>query len=272
VVVEREGAWYVDPARTVIDSTLSNLEQMPADRVNRMVEYWVAYLSDDEDAFYALAGPEFFEDCPGMEAPPEDATFEERADAARRCEQEQDGSDEGEPVEEPTTEEICAQVPDDQNQACLDDLASPDVDEPLPEDACYDSDDQAEVEACITALGDPEALQEFREIACYDAEEDAAIEACLRDLGDPSALGEFHADACYDSDDDAAIEACLQGLVDRGELGPEVLFELRCGRVYDDVEGGDMMAADAAFDQCLADATNELNESRGEGVAPPTTG
>ena len=267
VVVERDGAWYVDPSRSIIDSTLANLEEMPADQVDRMVEYWAAFFGGDEEAFYALVGPEFYEQCPGIEAPSEDATFDERVDAARRCEEEWLNSDPGEEggfVDLGDAEEDCAGLSGDAAEACLDELAE--AEEALPEEACYDSDDQAEVEACITALGDPDALQDFREVACYDAEEDAAIEACLQGLGDPSALGEFHADSCYDTDDDAAIEACLQGLVDKGELGPEVVVELRCSRVYDDVEEGDMSAADDAYDRCLVDA------SAAAGVPPPTTG
>lgn len=67
------------------------------------------------------------------------------------------------------------------------------------------------------------------------------------------------------------IEACLQALVDKGELAPDLLFELRCGRVYDDVDDGDLTAADDAFDQRVADAT-ECNATKGEGLPPPTTG
>jgi hypothetical protein len=274
VVVERDGAWYVDPARSIIDSTLANLERMPADQVDRMVEYWAAFLSGDEDAFYALVGPEFYDDCPGTEAPPEGATFDERVDAARSCEEERYDSDlgeDGEAIHVQAAEEACSELPGEEADVCMDDLVAGEA-EQFPEDACYDSEDQAEVEACITALGDPEALQDFREIACYDADDDAAIEACLQALGDPSAVGEFRADACYDSDDDAAIEACLQALVDKGQLGPEVVAEMRCGRVYDDVEDGDMTAADDAFDRCMADAGSGLGASGGEGVPPPTTG
>jgi hypothetical protein len=264
VVVERDGAWYVDPSRSLISSLLVNLGGMSADQVDLSVEYWAAVLNGDGDAPYGLFGPDAYQDCPGVEPPGEDATFEERRDAGLRCEEawvDAEGAD-GDVIHECTT----ATPEEGVDESCAEGSIGEPADEPLPEDACYDSDDQAEVEACITALGDPEALQDFREIACYDAEEDAAVEACLEGLGDPGALGEFHADACYDSDDDAAIEGCLQDLVDKGELRPEVLFELRCSRVYDDVEGGDMSTADDAFDRCMADATDG-----GAGVPPPTT-
>jgi hypothetical protein len=278
VVVERDGAWYVDPSRSIIDSVLGNLAQMPPDRVDLMVEYWAAVASGDDEADYGLYAQDLYEDCPGVEPPPADATFAERKAAALRCEEEW-LDDEGEPADElAAAEDDCRATSQDEAelQACLEGLGiateeDGPADEALPEDACYESDDEAEVEACITALGDPEALQEFHEIACYDSEDDATIEACLRELGDPGAVGEFHADACYDTDDDRAIEACLQALVDKGELEPTYLFELRCSRVYDEVDDGGMTAADDAYDQCLADATNEYNASKG-GVAPPTTG
>jgi hypothetical protein len=275
VVVERDGAWYVDPSRTVIDSLLLNLAQMPPEQIDRMVEYWVAVSTGDDDAHYGMYGAAFYEDCPEVDPPGDDASFEERKDAARRCEDEWSG-DEGELTDpQAAAEDECWESSQDEAEieACLDELGivtdvGP-IEDPLPEDACYESEDQAEVEACITALGDPEALQDFHEYACYDADDDAAIEACLEGLGDPSALGEFHQDACYASDDEAVLDACLQDLVDKGELEPQVLFELRCSVVYEEVEDeDDMTAADAAFDQCLADAAN----GSGPGVAPPTTG
>jgi hypothetical protein len=267
VVVERGGAWYVDPSRSLIDSMLLNLERMSPSQVDRMVEYWAAVASGDDEAFYGLYGFVAYEDCPGVEPPPEDATFEERKAAALRCEEESFGEEDGDDgqfvYEGAAAEDECSASSQDEAEveACLDELGIVGGDEPVeesfPEDACYESDDRAEVEACITALGDPEALQEFRSIACYDGEDDAAIEACLQGLGDPSLLGEFHEDACYDSDDEAAIEACLQDLVDKGELDPQIIFEFRCGRVYDDVGDGDMTAADEAFDRCMADATKD---------------
>ena len=85
VVVQRDGAWYVDPARTILDTLLLNVEAMSPEQAERMVESMAIMFNPDEDAWLAELPAEWYEDCPDVDPPADDASFEERKEAGLRC-------------------------------------------------------------------------------------------------------------------------------------------------------------------------------------------
>jgi hypothetical protein len=238
VVVERDGAWYVDPARSIIDTLLLNIDAMSSAQAERMIEGLAIMFNPDEDAWYATMPAEMYESCPDIDPPGDDASFEERKDAGRRCEEAQ--FEQFEAVGE----------------------AIPDDDQIAAEEACVaSSDDQDVIDACIEDVygdGDPEYPSSPSDDCYWSSEDDAVIEACLLALGDTEAVNELHETACYGSDDEAAVEACLQGLVDKGEIGADVIVRFRCDAVYDtlpeDPSDQDYVDADDARDRCMVDA------------------
>ena len=167
VVVERNGAWYVDPARTVIDTLLRNMDAMTAEQAERMVENLAVMLNPDEDAWLASMLAEWYEDCPDVDPPADDASFEERKEAGRRC-------------MDATTEfhEVGNSIGDGSAESS-------------PSQECWLLDDDAATEACLLAIGDVDGVGQLHTMACYELEGDA-VEACLQDLVDK---GEIRADA-----------------------------------------------------------------------------
>ena len=197
LVVERDGAWYVDPAWSAVETLLLDIEGASAEQINQTVEQWAAMANGDDDAWYATYGPSYYDNCPGVQAPDPGASFEERKDAGRRCDEEQFGAGEG------TT---ATSVPD-------------------PELQCLEAGDATAVETCLQGLGDPEALARFHESSCRSSDDTASVEACLQGLVDtgeiePAVVTEYRCEVASKplagTDVDAAEEAYLQCLEDAG--------------------------------------------------------
>jgi hypothetical protein len=205
VVVERGGAWYVDPARSIIDTLLGNVEAMSPEQAEGMIESWAVLFSMDEDAWYASMDAESYEGCPDVDPPDDDASYEERKAAGLECsEQTNEDFDEGYEDEG---------YDDDGSEY-----------EPTPSEECWSAEDDAAIEACLLALGDMDGVAEVHEMACYDSGDDAAVEACLQDLADKGeidaySVASFRCDAVYEevsggADEnydaaDAAYDRCM---------------------------------------------------------------
>jgi hypothetical protein len=199
VVVERAGAWYVDPALSAVETLLVDIERASPEQIDRTVEQWAAMVNGDDDAWYATLSPSYYQYCPGVQAPGPDASFEERKEAGRRCTEEEFevGSIEGE-VTTPTT------------------LMEPEY------ECLQSSDDPAVVEGCLQGLGDPDALARFHASACRSSGEPAAVESCLQELVDegeiePSAVVEYRCEVANQPQDggdsfaaERAIEKCME--------------------------------------------------------------
>jgi hypothetical protein len=202
VVVERDGAWYVDPARSFTETLLVGIEGASPEQINRSVEHWAATSNGDDDAWYATYDASYYENCPGVEAPGPDASFEERKEAGKRCDEELYDGDAVEDEGATATTTVMAQ-----EVACLESSADPAV-----------------VEACLQGLGDPEALARFHELTCR-ASDPAAVEACLQELADtgeiePSTVAEYRCDvtaqALAGDDREAVAVAWEQCMEDAG--------------------------------------------------------
>jgi hypothetical protein len=250
VVVERDGAWFVDPVRTVIDTFLRNIDAMSPEQAERMIENLAVMLNPDEDAWLAAMPAEWYEDCPDVDPPADDASFEERKDAGRRCSDADTkfhkvGNSIGDGSED------CYELSDDAAiDACLDELYQDEV----PEDESSPSED------------------------CWLLDDDAATESCLLAIGDVDGVGQLHTMACYELAD-GEVEACLQDLVDKGEIRADAAATFRCDAVYDAVSDGideNYDEADAAYDQCMTDAgfgpdAEDGDGDSGTGSAPAST-
>jgi hypothetical protein len=195
VVVERDGAWYVDPARSITETLLVDIEGATPEQVNQMVEQWAATANGDDDAWYATYDSSYFENCPGVQAPGPDASFEERKAAGKRCDEEQFGEAGTVQVMPPSK---------------------------TPELECLESSlDLAVAEACIRDLGDPEALTRLHEDMCRTSGDPSTVEACLQDLvdngeSDPGVLTAYRCEVANQPQSgeeadaaDAAVRQCL---------------------------------------------------------------
>lgn len=143
VVVERDGAWYVDPGQSIVDTVVDNVADLTPDAARRAVGYWTAVSSNDPDAFYGLRDdPAFYEGCPGVEAPADDASFDERAEAGKACEEQYgEGSFEGSSSSGSASESTGTKSFG-----------------PSPIEECSSAKDRAEVEACMQALVEEGAI------------------------------------------------------------------------------------------------------------------
>jgi hypothetical protein len=246
VVVERDGKWYVDPARSILDTLALNLGAMTPEQAGAALRSSATTFNGDEDAWYAtIPGSEYEETCPDVDPPAEDASFEERKEAGKRCYEQE--------FEE------------------FDDLGDLDS-----EDACYDTyEDQEDIDICLDdGYGEPAPETPSPKELCYQASEDvAAIETCLQGLGDPAAVSEYHELQCYGADDSTMVEACLQDLVDRGEIDAEAAADFRCSIVYDQLRETDEVsdATPEDYERCMADAGFGADEEDDGSAASPSS-
>lgn len=222
VVVERDGAWFLRPVATGVESILSVLRGLDADQLQRSVRMWTG-------EFWLGMSDEVWDACE-VARPADDADPAEAEDAYERCMEQLPADFESDDpyvdvfgpgyaddgfVDDEGFEVIGEEVPGDETF-------------PLePEDECYSQiagsleDPDDEIAACLQGLVDdgviePWVLDEFRCSAVY------------RDIPFDEGIDDEELDRRY-QEADAAYEACLAELdagraddVPSSTLPPEV--------------------------------------------------
>jgi hypothetical protein len=210
-VVERDGAWYVEPALSAVATLLADVESADSQAMNRAVEQWSARVSPDPDAWYATIDLQYYEYCTDVPAPSADASFEERKAAGRACVDNQSGESSSDGGSTTPTTTIEGGVEGDGTFSAF--------------ARCQEQVDPAAVESCLQNLSDPDALARYREERCMAAADPATVEACLQDLVDKGEIDaavatsyrcEAASEGLAETDPDAAEEAYLQCLEDAG--------------------------------------------------------